>query len=130
MTQSKKPRVDEFGKAIARHLSARRAHQRVTQAELERLTQISQSQLSKQLRGQRAIDMDEFDSICSALNIPMEEIIRLAEMELDRFADDELAARRTASDEREAREDVFGSYAADSSPDEPEEGDEGFGEGP
>lgn len=131
MTQSKKPRVDEFGKAIARHLSARRAHQRITQAELERLTQISQSQLSKQLRGQRAIDMDEFDSICSALHVPMEEIIRLAEMELDRFADDELAARRAAAGERKTHdEDNFSAYAADSSPDEPEEGDEGFGEGP
>ena len=45
-------------------------------------------------------------------------------------AEDDLAARRAASDERGPREDMFGAYVADSSPDEPEEGDEGFGEGP
>lgn len=128
MSHTRKPRVDQFGKAVARQLNARRAHQGLTQADLERLTQISQSQLSKQLRGLRAIDLDEFDSICVALSIPMEDILALAENELGRRQLDELSPRRQ-SESRPTVQDL-GAFAADSSPDEPEEGDDGFGEGP
>lgn len=132
MAQPKKQRVDEFGKAVARNLSARRAYQGITQSHLERLTHISQSQLSKQLRGHRAIDLDEFDAICSALSISMEEIIRLAERDLGRVGADELAARRLSlpSTSDQPADSDLGAFVADSSPDEPEEGDEGFGEGP
>lgn len=82
MIDKSKPAVGAFGKAVARHLQARRAHQQITQQQLSTETEISQSQLSKQLRGLRAISIDEFELICAALNIEMEDILRLAEDEM------------------------------------------------
>lgn len=75
--------IGDFGKAIARQLSARRAHQGLTQADLADATGISQSQLSKQLRGIRAINIDELDAICRALDIEMAAVIELAEDEVN-----------------------------------------------
>lgn len=82
MSPEKKAVIDQFGKAIARQLNARRAHQDMTQNDLAQATGISQSQISKQLRDIRSINMDELALTCSALNISTIEIIRLAEREI------------------------------------------------
>lgn len=82
MSPEKKAVIDQFGKAIARQLNARRAHQDMTQNDLAQATGISQSQISKQLRGIRSINMDELALICAALNISTIEIIRMAEREI------------------------------------------------
>ncbi|MEJ6013255.1 helix-turn-helix transcriptional regulator [Corynebacterium sp. H127] len=82
MSPEKKATIEDFGYAVARQLTARRAHQGLTQTQLADATGISQSQLSKQLRGLRAINMDELALICHALHIDMLEIIRLAEAEI------------------------------------------------
>lgn len=132
MTVPKRPAVDKFGKAVATQLRARRAHQEMTQQELAERTGISQSQLSKQLRGFRAINLDEFEAICDALNIAMEGIIEAAESDLHENV-------RDLSDHRDRRQSratpLDGDiselpYVADDSDDEPEEGDEGYHDGP
>lgn len=50
--------------------------------DLAAATGISQSQISKQLRGNRAIDLDELQVICKALNVPMETVISIASEDL------------------------------------------------
>lgn len=77
--------VETFGKAIARQLSRIREQRGTTQHDLAEATKISQSQLSKQLRGLRAINIDELASICDALEVSMLEVIRKAE-ETNRIA--------------------------------------------
>lgn len=123
--------VKDFGKATARHLSARRAHQRITQMQLADLTGISQSQLSKQLRGLRSIDIDEFERICNALSVPMEEILKLAAKEIQEANN---SKKRQAKKLHVLSPDDGWQYeemaAADDSPDEPMLGDDGYHDGP
>ncbi|MCT1463372.1 helix-turn-helix domain-containing protein [Corynebacterium sanguinis] len=128
MNTEKRPTVDTFGKAVARLLSARRAHQGITQQQLSAGTGISQSQLSKQLRGLRAIDLDDLDAICSTLNIEMSALIDAAERELrgsnviHSIGPSKRTAYRTS--------DVAPMpYAADTRQPEPEEGDDDYGGG-
>lgn len=71
--------MQKLGKAAAHHLSALRAAGGFTQNDLAEATGISQGQLSKQLRGFRAINIDELDAICSALDISPHELLRRAE---------------------------------------------------
>lgn len=82
MNVTKRPSVEAFGKAVARQLSARRGHQGITQQELSDGTSISQSQLSKQLRGLRAIDLDDLEAICRVLRVDMVAVIEEAEKEV------------------------------------------------
>lgn len=71
MSPEKKATINHFGKAVATLLDDRRRLIRMTQAQLAEKTGISQSQLSKQLRGIRAINMDEFGLLCNALGLNM-----------------------------------------------------------
>ena len=88
MSPSRKAPVDRLGKAVAAELRAIRARKGVTQTELEAATGISQSQLSKQFRGIRAINIDELDEICAALEIPLAELIAAAESAIGRSTTD------------------------------------------
>ncbi|WBT08818.1 helix-turn-helix transcriptional regulator [Corynebacterium sp. SCR221107] len=98
MSTKKRVSVDALGKAVARQLNARKAHQRLTQAQIESITGISQSQLSKQLRGFRAITIDEFESICTALDISMFEILEAAEREIQRDSKTTMAVEKPANE--------------------------------
>lgn len=117
MSPEKKATINAFGKSIAKTLSDIREQTGVTQAQLATATGISQSQLSKQLRGIRAINMDELDAICKALGTSMIDVIRGVEALVD-----ELQARRRS---KAPREDVpLDSYdlpmAANHAPEEQE----------
>lgn len=79
MSPAKKATIERFGKAIAHLLSEHRGSIGMTQNQLAALTGVSQSQLSKQLRGTRAINMDELDTICKALRLEMPALIESAE---------------------------------------------------
>jgi DNA-binding helix-turn-helix protein len=126
--------VKDFGKATARHLSARRAHQRITQMQLAELTGISQSQLSKQLRGLRSIDIDEFERICNALSVPMEEILKLAAKEIQEANNSKKRQAKKlhvlSPDDGWQYEEMEEMAAADDSPDEPMPGDDDYHDGP
>ncbi|MDK8496828.1 helix-turn-helix transcriptional regulator [Corynebacterium marquesiae] len=127
--------MNKFGKVIARLLNDERLHKGVTQAELAESTGISQSQISKQLRGTRDINIDELDAIVTALNMSLVELIRTAEQELNPDTRDDLATRRAGApvsdssaslpddDDGIVREFDYSpdEYAADSSPNEQEE---------
>ena len=124
--------MNKFGKVIARLLNDERLHKDITQAELAKSTGISQSQISKQMRGTRDINIDELSAIADALDISLVELIRTAEQELNPDTRDDLAARRAGApvsgpsaslhddDDGVVREFDYapGEYAADSSPNE------------
>lgn len=115
MNAQRRDAINEFGKAVARQLNARRAHQGLTQSQLEEATGISQSQLSKQLRGLRAINMDELAQLCEALDVSMESIIELAMQEM--AGNNVVPLRRRSNSSSPGVEPPI--YAvADSSPDE------------
>ena len=132
MNAPKRPAVDKFGKAVATQLRARRAHQEMTQQELAERTGISQSQLSKQLRGFRAINLDEFEAICDALDIAMEMIIEAAEIDIRDNVRDLSEHRGRRQPHANPPENHISElpYVADSTADEPEMGDDGYHDGP
>lgn len=134
MSPRPKDTMSNFGKVIARLLNDERLQKGVTQAELAESTGISQSQISKQLRGTRDINIDELSSIVTALNMSLVELIRTAEQELNPDTRDDLAARRSGAPVSDAHDslpddddglveewDDSVPHAADSSPDEQEE---------
>lgn len=127
MSPRPKDTMSNFGKVIARLLNDERLLKGVTQSELSESTGISQSQISKQLRGTRDINIDELDAIVTALDMSLVELIRTAEQELNPDTRDDLAARRSNI----SKVDVRGlPYAADDSDTEPEEGDDDYHDGP
>lgn len=99
--------------------------------QLADLTGISQSQLSKQLRGLRSIDIDEFERICNALSVPMEEILKLAAKEIQEANN---SKKRQAKKLHVLSPEDGWQYeemaAADDSPDEPMLGDDSYHDGP
>lgn len=125
MNAQRKATIDEFGKAVARQLNARRAHQDMTQMDLAEATGISQSQLSKQLRGQRAINLDELAALCKALNVSMEAIINLATAEI---TSNNVVPLRDRSNTSPIDVEPL-PYAANRRTPEPEEGDDDYGSG-
>lgn len=93
---SPRPRdtMNKFGKVIARLLNDERLRKGITQAELSESTGISQSQISKQMRGTRDINIDELSAIADALDISLVELIRKAEQEINPDTRNELEERR------------------------------------
>lgn len=93
---SPRPRdtMNKFGKVIARLLNDERLHKGITQAELSESTGISQSQISKQMRGTRDINIDELSAIADALDVSLVELIRKAEQEINPDTRNELEERR------------------------------------
>ena len=75
--------VGALGKIVAEILNDARLNHNVSQLQLQESTGISQSQLSKQLRGIRAINLDELEAICATLSISVKEVLILAEAKLD-----------------------------------------------
>lgn len=94
MSPRPKDTMDTFGKVIARILNDERLRKRVTQAELAEASGISQSQISKQMRGTRDINIDELSAIVDALDISLVELIRKAEQEINPDTRNELEERR------------------------------------
>lgn len=131
MNAAQKSQVGKFGQLVSRILDTHRRIQKVTQAEIEQATGISQSQVSKQLRGLRPINIDELDKLCTVLNLGLSQVIAEAEEQMN-LADD-LDSRRKAKVAESVdtvTPDWQERYVADSSPDELFPGDDGYGEGP
>ena len=110
--------MSNFGKVIARLLNDERLQKGVTQAELAESTGISQSQISKQLRGTRDINIDELDAIVTGLNLSLVELIRTAEQELNPDVRDDLASRRSGAPVSDADDSMPFEAVAYSGPDE------------
>lgn len=131
MSPRPKDTMDTFGKVVSRLLNEQRLQKGITQTELSDATGISQSQISKQMRGTRDINIDELGAIADALGIPLVFLIQQAEHEMNPDSRDDLAARRAGApvsgasaslhddDDGIVREfDWEEPHAADSSPDE------------
>ncbi|MCX7541075.1 helix-turn-helix transcriptional regulator [Corynebacterium antarcticum] len=67
-----------MGTEIAAKLREALARRQVTQAELGKRVSISTSQISLYLRGKRSMSLDEFNSICAALELSADEVFSQA----------------------------------------------------
>lgn len=72
---------------LAAALRARAAEGQVTQTQIAQVTGISQSQVSKLLRGRRVLDIDELDAICHVLGLDIGEVLTIAAHKASRHAD-------------------------------------------
>jgi len=70
--------VGPLTKEVAAIIRGRMARFNVNQTELAESVGISQSQLSKMVRGTRPIDIDQLESICDALGMGIEDAIEEA----------------------------------------------------
>lgn len=126
MNAQRKAVINGFGKAVAQQLSARLAYQGMTQTALAERTGLSQSQLSKQMRGLREINVDELAIICDALDIPVETIVALAAADMQQAK--VVSMKRRRSNNAGVNVDPV-PYAANRRTPEPEEGDGDHGPG-
>ncbi len=126
MSPRPKDTMDTFGKVIARLLNEQRLQKGITQTELADATGISQSQISKQMRGTRDINIDELGSIADALGIPLVTLIQQAEREMNPDSRDELAARRSGAPVSDTSDSMPLSAVAYSGPDEDAERNDAY----
>lgn len=75
--------VNDLTRLIASRIRGLMAQHGVKQAELAESINVSQSQLSKMLRGVRPIDLDQLDGMCLALGQQLSAIIAEAESILE-----------------------------------------------
>ena len=142
------------GRDVTRLLKGALIQRGMTQRQLAFHAGISESQVSRILSFEKEMTIDQCEDLCIALSLSIADVFDLAidervwgregEFIVDGFlvAEDPLDAmgryelrRESAQRNGQARLEILqggksDAYAADSSPDEPEEGDEGFGEGP
>ena len=142
------------GRDVTRLLKGALLQQGMTQKRLAFNAGISESQISRIFSFEKEMTIDQCEDLCVALGVSIADIFDLAidervwgregEFTVGGFlvAEDPLSKmeryelrRESAQQERWTRLEILqggksDDFAADSSPDEPEEGDEGFGEGP
>jgi transcriptional regulator with XRE-family HTH domain len=75
MPRGKKPPTGPAARRIAAVLRERAKDLGKSQIELESVTGISQSQISLILRGERAVDVDQLQALCDALDLSMHEVM-------------------------------------------------------
>ena len=111
--------VDYGNSPLAREVSAliraRMARLGITQSQLADAVNLSQSQLSKQLRGIRQLNIDELDAICRALGLDITDVFNEAQAAVH-----EPASNVTAFPTQPLTEAQEKKYAADESEDEGE----------
>ncbi|MCX7492748.1 helix-turn-helix transcriptional regulator [Corynebacterium antarcticum] len=78
MSSQPRSRPAALGTEIAAKLREALARRQVTQAELGKRVSISTSQISLYLRGKRSMSLDEFNSICAALELSADEVFSQA----------------------------------------------------
>lgn len=118
MSPRPKDTMNTFGKVIARLLNEQRLQKGITQTELSNATGISQSQISKQMRGTRDINIDELGAIADALGIHLVSLIQQAEREMNPDTRDDLASRRAGTPVSDVDDSMPLSAVAYSGPDE------------
>lgn len=75
MPSGKQPVPGPFARAIAAEIRSAMARRMVTGAELARLTERSQSYLSKRLRAEAAFTANDVDDICRVLGEDLEALL-------------------------------------------------------
>lgn len=125
MSPRPKDTMNTFGKVIARLLNEQRLQKGITQTELSDATGISQSQISKQMRGTRDINIDELGAIADALGLHLVELIRNAEQEINPDTRNELEERRKKARMSDPADIPQGAVAY-SGPDEDAERDDAY----
>lgn len=125
MSPRPKDTMNTFGKVIARLLNEQRLQKGITQTELSDATGISQSQISKQMRGTRDINIDELGAIADALGIHLVSLIQQAEREMNPDSRDDLAARRSSTRMSDPADIPLGAVAY-SGPDEDAERNDAY----
>lgn len=71
--------LSTFSKAMAQVMKSRMAFHGISQSEMANAIEISQSQLSKILRADRAIDLDTFAAFCEAIGESPTDLIKEGE---------------------------------------------------
>jgi len=77
--------VSDLTRLIASMIRGLMARHGVKQAEMAESIGVSQSQLSKMIRGVRPIDIDQLDGMCRALGVDLSGIIKDAEQTLSAY---------------------------------------------
>lgn len=67
-----------FARAVAAILKAAFEESKMTQTALGAVIEQSQSQMSKYLAGDRPLNLDEFDALCTTLGLDPVEVVRMA----------------------------------------------------
>lgn len=83
MPAGSKPKPGPFTCEIAAILRAHMARKFVSQTTLAQMINLSSSQLSKMLRGDRNIDLDQLDALCWHLQLCLANVIAEAEAETE-----------------------------------------------
>lgn len=73
----------DLGREVAAILRGQLARAGRTQTQLATAASISQSQISKLLRGERPIDVDQLDRMCAALGLSIERVIEEADTQTE-----------------------------------------------
>lgn len=79
MPAAAKGPVGDLTKEVAATLRAQVAHDQLTQLEVAKLVGMSQSQVSKILRGDGHIDLDQLDAFAAALGLNVVKVLEEAE---------------------------------------------------
>lgn len=79
MPTKKKPTPSALARAVTNVIRAEMGFQHVSQADISRRTDIPPGTLSRIIRGERQMDLDQFRLICGALRIPMSDVMAAAE---------------------------------------------------
>lgn len=77
--------ISSFGKAMAQIMKSRMAFHDVTQAEMAEAIGVSQSQLSKILRGERTIDLESFEAFCESIGEYAVDLVKDGEVIAERI---------------------------------------------
>lgn len=79
MPSGSKPRPSDLTQEVAAILRGRMSRLGLAQGEVAARMGVSQSQLSKMLRGERHIDLDQFDQLCWLTECGMVDVLREAD---------------------------------------------------
>lgn len=79
MPTNSKPAPSKLAVAVTNVVRAEMGFQNVSQADISRRTDIPPGTLSRIIRGERQMDLDQFRLICQALRVPMSDVMAAAE---------------------------------------------------
>lgn len=79
MPTKSKPTPSKLAVAVTNVIRAEMGFQNVSQADIARRTEIPAGTLSRIIRGERQMDLDQFRLICQALQVPMSDVMAAAE---------------------------------------------------
>lgn len=79
MPTNSKPAPSKLALAITNVIRAEMGFQRVSQADISRRTELKPATLSRIIRGEKQMDLDQFRLICQALGVPMSDVMAAAE---------------------------------------------------